>query len=125
MKYFIVTTKCGHVGRGNYVVIDFPIIANSRKEAAKTARALPRVKHDWPDAIEYVQQVEHEVYYEQIELNKSDNYLTCKCIQDQRLTCNDLEYRIKSKARAFEYDRFERMRKVSKMLTRRKQMYGY
>ena len=38
MKYYIVTAKCGHVGRDYYIPIDFPIRAESRTEAAKVAQ---------------------------------------------------------------------------------------
>ena len=29
MKYYIVTAACGHVGRGRYVPIDFPVVAET------------------------------------------------------------------------------------------------
>ena len=42
---FAVICKCGHVGRNNYILITFPVIANSKKEAARIARSIPRCKH--------------------------------------------------------------------------------
>ena len=32
MRYFIVTAKCGHVGRDNYIPIDFAVKAESASE---------------------------------------------------------------------------------------------
>ena len=52
MEFYLVTTKCGHVGKGHYVPITFPIKAENGKEAAKIARMLPRVKHHHWDAIQ-------------------------------------------------------------------------
>ena len=51
MKYYIVTAACGHVGRGRYIPIDFPIIANDPKEASRICRNIPRVKHGNKKAI--------------------------------------------------------------------------
>ena len=50
-KFFRVTCKCGHVGRQFFVRVDFPVNADSGKEAAEIARFIPRVKHDHKDAI--------------------------------------------------------------------------
>ena len=51
MKYFMVTAKCGHVGRGFYYEGKFFTKAESGKEAARKVRNFPRVKHDHKDAI--------------------------------------------------------------------------
>jgi hypothetical protein len=59
-KHFIVTAKCGHVRRANFIAIDFPVVASNGKEAAAIARQLPRVKHDHKDAILGVREVSYE-----------------------------------------------------------------
>ena len=51
MRYYEVTAKCGHVGKGFYIPITFPVRAKSAAEAASVTRAFPRVKHDHKDAI--------------------------------------------------------------------------
>ena len=51
MNYYIVTAKCGHVGKDYYIPIDFPVRAESKTEAAKIVRSFPRVKHHHKDAI--------------------------------------------------------------------------
>lgn len=57
MKYYKVKAKCGHVGRGKYILMDFYVKAESGKDAAAIVRHKPRVKHDWKDAIETVDEV--------------------------------------------------------------------
>ena len=44
MKYFLVTAKCGHVGNGKYLEIEFPIIARTKKDAAQICLRKPKVK---------------------------------------------------------------------------------
>lgn len=43
-KYFEVQAMCGHVGKGKYIPISFPVIAINGKEAAEKVRSYPRVK---------------------------------------------------------------------------------
>jgi hypothetical protein len=83
LEMFEAVCKCGHVGRGKYIRVPFPIIAESRKEAAKIARDMPRVKHDHKDAILNVIKIDEERYFELRETNNRDPYLHCTCIQDQ------------------------------------------
>jgi len=81
--YYIVTAKCGHVGKGRYVPIDFPVLAKDKKEAAEKTRHFPRVKHHQKDAIINVMEVNKEEYLRQMELNNNNEYLHCKNVQDQ------------------------------------------
>jgi hypothetical protein len=74
-KFFIVTAKCGHVRRANYIPIDFPVASLNGKEAAAIARQLPRVKHDHKDAILFVREVSREEYDRQSFINKNDPFL--------------------------------------------------
>ena len=85
MKYFKVITKCGHVGKKNYVPVAFAVEAESGKEAAKIARFLPRVKHDHKDAILDCKEVSYEEYLELREINLNDEYLKCHTKQQQNL----------------------------------------
>ena len=93
-KYYIVSTKCGHVGRNKFVMVDFAIKAETAKEAASVAKKLPRVKKHWRDVISKVREVSQDGFYEQILENSKDNYLKSKCIQDQRTMCNDIKERV-------------------------------
>ena len=82
-KFFRVTCKCGHVGRQFFIRIDFPVAAFSRKEAAKIARSIPRVKHDRKDAILNCIEIDHEEYLILQMINRNDPYLQCKNKQEQ------------------------------------------
>lgn len=85
MCKYEVKCKCGHVGRGKYIIIAFPIIAENGKRAASKARHIPRVKHDQKDAIISVREINDEEYQMLRKLNNEDGYLRCKCNQDQKL----------------------------------------
>lgn len=84
-KYFKVTCKCGHTGsKKTYIPITFPVKAINGKEAASKARWIPRCKHHHKDCVQKVVECTYEEYIELIEINKTNPYLSCKCIQDQR-----------------------------------------
>ena len=99
MRYFMVTAKCGHVGRDYYIPIDFPVRADSAKEAAAAARSLPRVKHHHKDAILSVMEVSYADYEDLRYVNSFDPYLHCRCIQDQRAEYDAVYNRIVEEAR--------------------------
>lgn len=93
MNYYIVTAKCGHVGKGNFIPIDFPVRAESKSEAAKITRGFPRVKHHHKDAILGCREVSVEEYNAAREKNQADTYLSCHSSSEQRRFC-DIEDRI-------------------------------
>ena len=82
--FFEVQAKCGHVGKNYYVLKDFPVKANSAKDAAKVARQYPRVKHHHKDAIRDVKIISKEEFEYLIEQNNRDPYFLCSNIQEQR-----------------------------------------
>lgn len=84
MKYFIVTAKCGHVGRMGCIWIDFAVAAENAKAAAAKAKGYKRVKHDHKDAIRGLREVSFEEFLRQRDANDRDPYLHCKNIQEQR-----------------------------------------
>jgi len=90
MSMFEVCAKCGHVGRNNYVEKIFAVRAKDAREAARIARAIPRVKHHHKDAIRYVVEVSEERFLEIWEMNANDPYLHCGSIQEQRRTCGEM-----------------------------------
>lgn len=75
MNYYLVTAKCGHVGKSKYMPIIFPVQAESGKDAARIVRQIGRVKHDHKDAILKVEKTTENSYLEQIEINNHDSYL--------------------------------------------------
>ena len=62
MKYFLVTAKCGHVGNGKYLEIEFPIIARTKKDAAQICLRKPKVKKHLKNAITSVREVDLDVF---------------------------------------------------------------
>ncbi len=82
-KFFRVTCKCGHVGKQFFIRIDFPVNADSGKEAAEIARNIPRVKHDHKDAILNCVEIDYEEYQIIQKINNNDPYLKCKNPQEQ------------------------------------------
>ena len=62
MKYFMVTVKCGHVGKNNYYKGTIFLKAENGKEAARRARECPRVKHDQKDAILNVEEIDNFLF---------------------------------------------------------------
>lgn len=91
MKYFMVTAKCGHVGKNNYYKGTLFFKANNGKEAARLARACPRVKHDQKDAILSVTEIDNFCFEVGRELNHSIHYYTCETIQEQRMYLSEIE----------------------------------
>ncbi len=128
-KYYVVQAKCGHVGRGKYVIKDFPVRAYSREEAANIVRQRPRVKHDYKDAILYVEEITDEEY--NIVLNDyiNDPFISCKCIQDQRFSCGDMLNQIFYESRNYkkqpEYDKYERKERVEYKRRKMREKYSF
>lgn len=88
MAYYEVVCRCGHVGNGNYVLKSFAVYGESRKEAARTARYIPRVKHDNKHVIEDVIEVDKYRFQELILLNNMDPYFRCRNKRQQRAICD-------------------------------------
>lgn len=84
MRYYMVTAKCGHVGKGYYIPITFPVRAESAAEAAAATRDYPRVKHNHKDAILSVREADIYEYDDQRQVNNYDPYLMCKNRQEQQ-----------------------------------------
>ena len=119
-KYYIVSTKCGHVGRKNYITIDFPVKASSSKEASKKVRQFPRVKRHRKDVIENVEEVDREIYNLQKMKNHQDPYLKARSKQEQNRLCKDLELRIKKHHVVEDEDYYiKRQRRVNYLMKKR------
>ena len=75
MGYYLVTAKCGHVGKGKYREVDFPIIADSKKEAAQRCLTFPKVKRHLKNAISGVIEITSYEYNIKKEENSNDVYI--------------------------------------------------
>lgn len=104
-NYYAVKCKCGHVGKNNCIIITFPVVAESGKDAAKIARMIPRCKHHHKDCIREVTKIDYEEYLRIKEVNNNDLYLQCKCIQEQNQL--DLSDRIEEDMNSSENEHFK------------------
>ena len=100
MRYYEVTAKCGHVGKGFYIPITFPVRAHSAAEAASVTREFPRVKHDHKDAILFVREVDADEYDDQRTVNNYDPYLMCRNRQDQLREYDAIYNRLEEETRS-------------------------
>ena len=94
MNYYLVTAKCGHVGKTHYIPIKFAVMAESGEEAARIARRIPRVKHHHKDAIIGCQKVSKEEFDEQNRINKNDPYLKATSKKEQKEMVENLVERL-------------------------------
>ena len=105
MKYYKVVAKCGHVRKGHYIIKDFFVKAEDGKDAARKVRFLPRVKHDWKDAIISVEQITREEFAHGIELHNQDLYFNVTNSSEQKLY-GAIDYE-----QVYDYDELERKKK--------------
>ena len=94
MEFYLVTAKCGHVGKKAYMPITFPVKAENGKEAAKIVRMYPRVKRNHWDAILGCKKVDEEAYINQMIINNNDPYLHARSKQEQNKLVDNIESRI-------------------------------
>lgn len=114
-KYFKVNAKCGHVGRGNFINIDFAVVAFNAKEAAAKTRNFGRVKHHYKDAINFVEEIDFDEFNKLVEQLSNDPYISCDNIQDQR-RIEDFYERISS----YDYEELKKDRCVEYKIKKRK-----
>ena len=121
-NYFAVTTKCGHVGRGKYIIKTFAVEAANGKEAAKLGRWMPRVKHHNKLCILDVKKITYEVYLDLLKVNKDDPYMQCHNIQEQNKKCPEIYdevydlYPVEKDYTKARKDRVERKIKLNKII---------
>lgn len=83
MRYFLVTAKCGHVGKDYYYKGNFYIKAENGRIAAQIVRDAPRVKHNHKDAILSVRKIEHQEFLIGKQEESKKPYYTCFSKQEQ------------------------------------------
>ena len=59
-KYYIVIAKCGHVGKGKYVEVEFPVMAESKSEASKRILKAPKVKKQVLEEEYYIAKIRYD-----------------------------------------------------------------
>ena len=75
MKYFLVTAKCGHVGRGKYIEIEFPIFAESKSAAAQMCLKRPKVKKHLKNAITSVCEIDEDSFKRKLIDFRNNTYI--------------------------------------------------
>lgn len=105
MNYYKVVAKCGHVRRGHYIIKDFFVRAKDGKEAAHKVRWIPRVKHDWKDAIISVDAITEDEFIQGRKFQKNDLYFRVTNSSEQKLY-GAIDYE-----QVFDYDELEMNKK--------------
>lgn len=62
MNYYLVIAKCGHVGKGRYVEVEFPVYAEDKKSAAQMVLKRGKVKKQLKNAITNVYEISYDEY---------------------------------------------------------------
>ena len=75
MNYYLVTAKCGHVGKGKYHEVEFPVYANSKSEAAQMCLKKGKVKKQLKNAITCVVEITLDEYLIKKEKLSNDIYV--------------------------------------------------
>lgn len=76
MNYYLVTAKCGHVGKRNYIDVEFPVCAENGSEAAQMVLKRNKVKRHLKNAITSVSRITEEQYKSYVKEDKYKNYLS-------------------------------------------------
>lgn len=75
IKYYLVTAKCGHVGKGNYIEIEFPTYAKSAHDASQLVLTRPKVKKHLKNAITAIYEIDYEEYLKRLDSFKNNEYI--------------------------------------------------
>ena len=118
MNYYRITAKCGHVGKNSYVIKNLYVRAESKKEAAKLARDIPRVKHHHKDAIRSVEEITLAQYRAGRAAQREDPYFCSKNKQEQNANCFGLDELIRPEEKPKRYKKKTHARK--RLIERRK-----
>jgi hypothetical protein len=84
-NFYVVTAKCGHVGRSRYCLKPFYVAAPDGRSAARIVRCTGRVKHHHKDAIRDVAEISAAEYLAGRRANGRDPYFCSSSVQEQRM----------------------------------------
>lgn len=93
-NYYLVTVKCGHVGRHRYMPITFAVKAEDGKDAVEIVRTFPRVKRGHKDFVLNIELTDLEGYEKQIQINSNDPYLRIGSKSEQKTILDLIENRL-------------------------------
>lgn len=115
MCYYFVIAKCGHVGKGKYIDVIFPIMAEMKKEASQMVLLKPKVKKQLSNAISFVFEVSKEKFDEQMNINKKDIYIHSHCKKEIKEILNSDKIQSLPKKKQYE-NSFEFNSKIDKVI---------
>lgn len=75
MAFYLVTAKCGHVGKGKYYEVEFPISAQTKHEAAQLCLLKAKVKKHLKNAISSVIEISFEEFSDYREKIRNNPYI--------------------------------------------------
>jgi len=116
MRYYLVVAKCGHVGKGKYIEVEFPIYANDKSTASQLCLKKGKVKKHLKNAISSVCEVSYDIYLNKLNEFKSNLFVkahTKKEIVDYIETAQILDSSKKKHKKTFD-SRKERIMYVLK-----------
>ena len=125
-KYFIVIAKCGHVGKGKYIEVEFPTISSSKTNAAKSVLQAGKVKKQLKNAISAVYEVNEDEYLEVKERFENDSYIHSHYKKEVSLDSYDIQsLEFKNKIKTSFNDRTERVKYYLNKLRLKSEVYDY
>ncbi len=111
INYYLVYAKCGHVGKGNYLEVAFPVYAKTAHDATQIVLKRPKVKKHLKNAITSVEEINYEDYLNELESFKNNDYIKAHSKKDLmicELDVNNLESSFKQYKKSFS-SRMERV----------------
>lgn len=126
MNYYLVTAKCGHVGNGKYCEVNFPIKAETKREASQICLKKAKVKKQLKDAISQVEEISYEQFRMEKERFNANPYIhahTKREILDYREGAKELKLKDKNERSSFH----SRKERIAFLFKRRKteEEYAY
>ena len=104
INYYLVYAKCGHVGKGNYLEVAFPVYAKTAHDAAQIVLKRPKVKKHLKNAITSVEGIDYEDYNNELETFKNNDYIKAHSKRDLifcELDVNQIESGYKQYKKSF------------------------
>ena len=124
MRYYIVIAKCGHVGKGKYIDVSFPVLAETGKDAANLILRRSKVKKQLKNAITAVYEVNEDIYNSYLDNSFFSDYLKSHFKREFDLNKYDVkELELDSNKKKQEFD--SRRERITYILKRYKQKYSY
>lgn len=97
-NFYLVTAKCGHVGKGKYYEVDFPVYANDRCEAAQYVLKRSKVKKHLKNAISNVCDISQDEYLQYLEDEKYIKFISAHTKKELLEYRNDAKTLVNSKS---------------------------